>query len=144
MTRLKLIYHSDLTTIEVNKKSRYLQTTWLQHPPSREAFQSETRLSANYILAYQADKVLFDVRKRLYLDNADQLADQNWLEQEIAPLFQDKGQLRFAYLVTPDSYQTMYANQVHGLILERSEFFKHVEVGVFLDVKEAQDWLLNY
>lgn len=93
------------------------------------------------MLIFHSNKVLFDVSKRLYHDIVEQMADQKWVEQEIIPLFKDIKNLRFAYVVTQASYETMYTNQMHGLMLDRPEFKEQIEVGVFLELAEAQDWL---
>jgi hypothetical protein len=71
MDNLDLINQSPLSKIEVNQTKRYIQITWLKQPQS-EDFRKEAHALTEYILSGNMNKVLYDVRKRYYLELGDQ------------------------------------------------------------------------
>lgn len=139
MIQLDVVYQNCFVEVQVNRMYSYIQIAWLQQPTS-EVYRKEVALITNYITAHNLFNILFDVRRRQYVE----LADQNWLGRKIFPLIKNREKIRFAYLVTQEGYELMDTYQIHGLVLNKYEFYKHVDLGIFMHLKEAQDWLLNY
>ncbi|WP_162427396.1 hypothetical protein [Pontibacter pudoricolor] len=87
----------------------------------------------------QLFRVLFDVRKRNFIN----LSDQNWLLREIIPRFKGK-KVRFAYVETVkglemmDTFRIQYA--VKHLLLLEGKF----ELELFINPEEALQWLLGH
>ncbi|GEO06645.1 hypothetical protein AAE02nite_43090 [Adhaeribacter aerolatus] len=137
MIPVTLIHETAFVKIEANPELRYVQITWLQQPSST-LFQKETRNLVQYALTNNFNKSLFDVRKRDFLD----IADQNWLVRDIFPLF--KGRIiQLAYLVNSAGLEIMDTFRIHDCVINNPELKRSVQIEIFLDIEDALQWLLK-
>jgi hypothetical protein len=137
MDNLDLINQSPLLKIEVNHTKEYIQITWLKQPQG-EDFRQVVQAFTENILAGNINKVLYDVRKRDYLE----IGDQNWLTNEIFPALSKKI-VRFAYVISPLGLEMRDVLRIQDLLLESSVLEPPFDVDVFLDVEDAEKWLLD-
>ena len=135
--KLKIVYKSDFISVAGNEEMSYLQASWLQQPTS-ESFREQLKRVVDMALANHITKALFDVRARAYLE----IADQNWLVREIAPLFSGI-KLRFAYVVSLSALAAMDIVQIQKSIEMNPQLKEHLNVKIFLLKEEAEEWLLS-
>ena len=135
--QLEVIHQSDTMEVAIDAEQSYLQATWLQQPSS-QSFREQLWFVADQALARKTTKALFDVRKRAYLE----IADQNWLVREIVPLFAGRP-LRFAYVVSETTLEAMDTYRIQVAIASNPQLSEQIKVELFLDPPEAQAWLFR-
>ena len=138
MIELQTIYANDMVRAEENKALNYIQLTWLQQPTSKR-LRKEIQLFANYLIHNNHDKALTDVRNRLYI----KMTDQNWLNQEILPMYEKVGAFKFAYLISPANLEMMDIYRIYEFIQQNPELYQQLKLEIFLDLQEAREWLLT-
>ena len=132
-----LIYETEFVEIEANPELFFIQITWLQQPSSA-LFQEETNKLVQYALTNNFNKSLFDVRKRDFLD----IADQNWLVRDVFPLFKGR-QIQLAYLVNSAGLEIMDTFRIHDCVINNPELKRSVHIEIFLDLEDALEWLMD-
>ncbi len=138
MVDLQMQYCTEFLVVECDMTRAYLRVTWLKQPTS-QVFREQISNITSLALRKQLFRVLFDVRKRNFIN----LSDQNWLLREIIPRFKGK-KVRFAYVETVkglemmDTFRIQYA--VKHLLLLEGKF----ELELFINPEEALQWLLGH
>lgn len=137
MIKLQLVYANSLVRVEESKTLKYIQITWLQQPNSKK-LRKEIQLFTDYLIYNNYNRALSDVRNRIYME----MADQNWLNQEILPLYEKTGKFRFAYVISPANLEMMDIYRIHEFVQQEPEMYQQLALEIFLDLQEAREWLI--
>ncbi|MBB6613137.1 hypothetical protein H7F15_19010 [Pontibacter sp. Tf4] len=130
---MKPIFASPFVRIDYDQSDQIIEVKWLQQPPSSE-FRRCIRLILDFALARNIFRFLFDVHKRNYLP----LQDQNWLLQDIVPLFRNR-KVRLAYIVGIKNIEMMDIFHLKDTVARYNTF----QVELFFTKPEARQWLVH-
>jgi hypothetical protein len=137
MTDLEMQYCTEFLVVEFNMAQAYLRVTWLKQPTS-QVFREQISKITSLALRKQLFRVLFDVRKRNFID----LSDQNWLLREIIPRFKGK-QVRFAYVETVKGLEMMDTFRIQHAVKHTPLLEGKFDMELFINPDEACHWLLE-
>jgi len=137
MEQLQQVYATDYINIEIDREKSYIEITWLKQHTS-DVFRQELKSVAVFATHENFTRVLYDARQRHYLE----IGDQNWVMQEIIPLFKGDN-LRLAYLVNPITLTAMDVYRVQDAITNHAKLKNCIQVETFLTKTEAKAWLLR-
>jgi hypothetical protein len=137
MTDLEMQYCTELLVVECDRTQAYLRVTWLKQPTS-QVFREQTSKITSLALRKQLFRILFDVRKRNFIN----LSDQNWLLREIVPKFAGMP-VRFAYIETPKGLEMMDTFRIQQEVKRSPLLEGKFTLELFTNPDEACHWLLE-
>jgi hypothetical protein len=132
------IFEDEFLRIDLDAGLGLVKAVWLQHPDS-ETYRKGFSRSAEVVLRHNCQYWLSDSRQIHYLE----IADQNWIVSQIAPLMGNSCLNKFARV---NSVEGLYLQDLDRVMqqLETSPHVKsELEVAVFLDMEQSINWLFS-
>ncbi len=120
----------------MDQSKSYLQVDWKRHSQEAE-FRNFINLAKALALDHDLHYWLCNMQQMHYLI----IADQNWLVNEIFPVFEQGPKLRFAYVINQMGLEAMSAFRIHQLVKENSSLRERMEIDIFQEVSQAKSWL---
>ncbi|WP_026462784.1 hypothetical protein [Adhaeribacter aquaticus] len=135
---LFIIFSNEDAKIETNMDLEFIQVVWLKHPKS-ESFKEIILKAHSFANQYGLTNWLCDMRQLLFLD----IADQNWLVNEIFTSFNPAQQHELAYVISELGLELMTTIRIHNLVKVNTELSKYLKVEIFFEPEIALKWLFD-
>jgi hypothetical protein len=107
---LRTVFQNDYFKAEVDEKHELIYVEWFRHPDSQILRQGFLKI-AEIVLDNQSKYWLSDARAIHYLE----LADQNWLLSEMAPVLKKSQLVKFARLTTQEGMLMMDVARLYSI-----------------------------
>ncbi|MFD3001370.1 hypothetical protein ACFS7Z_13430 [Pontibacter toksunensis] len=137
-TALVQVYSDENGKIECDREHRLVQLYWSTHC-NGQPLRSLLLEALRHATSSQLTAWLCDMRKLHYME----MADQNWLINELFPSFSRRHRHRVAFVVNINNYELMSSIQTKSIVLHTPALARVIAMDVFLAKGEARHWLLS-
>lgn len=136
LDQLESVYSEEEGEIQIDRLVHYLQVNWRRHTEEAE-FRNFINLAKGLARDHNLHYWLCNMQQLHYM----LLVDQNWLVNEVFPVFAEGPKLRFAYVINQTGLEAMSAFRIHQLVQQDTSLSQRMEIDVFQQVSHAQSWL---